>query len=339
LTGERFFDSSDAVGVPGEIQHVSSNANADKQERAGKARSSNLPLATEEPINLLLHRPLAGLLVKVLAVLSVTPNQVTVASGVIGFTAAVFMTIAGRYPLAWAAAAGVLMLLSVVLDCADGQLARLRGEASLVGRALDGTIDIIPIASVFVGSGLYLMQRGIPTYYVLPVGFLAGYSWRLHASGYDRAKQLFIANTRAGTRSNALPTLAEIDAQREELLAEGRRGLAFVMTVFRLYTIGQHKGRHANVYGLARPPMKDDRKRALYRELFAPYMRWWSWNGIGTHHFLTYTAALLTPIWPTAMLVVWWIILIPMNVLYAITRVWGRRLEAQLATRLGETAG
>ena len=290
---------------------------------------------TEELVDLRVHRPLAALLVQRLQASPVSSNQVTIASGIIGMAAGIVIAVAGPLSPGWVSFAGLLIFFSVILDCADGQLARLRGEASLVGRALDGTIDILPITSVFIGFAVYLMRLGISPLYVVLVGLVAGLSWRLHASGYDLAKQLYIANTRPGTLHLSLPSETEIEAERQRLVAQGKPALALVMVIFQLYTKGQHGGRHNDIHGLDHRPMHDDAERALYRDLFTANMRCWSWNGIGFHHLLTYAAALVTPLWPTAILISWWIIIIPMNVLYAVTRRRATRLEARLAELSG----
>lgn len=296
---------------------------------------SDLSRDTEELVDLYFHRVLATCLVERLLPLPVTSNQVTIASGLAGLAAGVCIALAGPYTLAWVAIGGILVLISVVLDCADGQLARLRGEASLVGRALDGSIDIVPVVSVFVGSALFLVHHGLSPTYVAPVALVAGYSWKRHAAGYDRAKQLYLANTRFDARRDCLPTMEEIEAERQRLLAHGRIVLACAMTIFKVYTKAQQQDSTSGDFGLSRPLMQTDAQRALYRRMFARHMRWWSWNGIGTHHLVIYAAALLTPLWPTALVAAWWIIIIPMNVLHLVTYLWGRRLEDRLASRLG----
>ena len=89
--------------------------------------------------NRLVARPLAAVLVVPLARTAITPNQVTFA------TLPVFL--AGAAVLAalptWGAliAGAAIIELSYVLDCADGQLARLKGSSSPVGAHLDFLMD------------------------------------------------------------------------------------------------------------------------------------------------------------------------------------------------------
>lgn len=80
-----------------------------------------------------------------------TPNQITFINIVVGF-AACAMAAAG-----WFALAGALMILQLVLDSVDGELARLRFMHSKFGMALDNIsddiIDNLFIAMLGVGIG------------------------------------------------------------------------------------------------------------------------------------------------------------------------------------------
>jgi CDP-alcohol phosphatidyltransferase-like enzyme len=89
--------------------------------------------------NRFVARPLAAVLVVPLARTPVTPNQVTFA------TLPVFLAGAALLALlpSWGAlvAGAAIIELSYVLDCADGQLARLKGTSSPVGAHLDFLMD------------------------------------------------------------------------------------------------------------------------------------------------------------------------------------------------------
>jgi phosphatidylglycerophosphate synthase len=89
--------------------------------------------------NRFVARPLAAVVIVPLARTSVTPNQITLA------TLAVFL--AGAAVMAFLPGWGALCVgagiveISYVLDCADGQLARLKGTSSPVGAHLDFLMD------------------------------------------------------------------------------------------------------------------------------------------------------------------------------------------------------
>jgi len=89
--------------------------------------------------NRFVARPLAAVVIVPLSRTGVTPNQITLA------TLAVFVFGAAWLALrpSWGAlcAGAVILEISYVLDCADGQLARLKGMSSPVGAHLDFLMD------------------------------------------------------------------------------------------------------------------------------------------------------------------------------------------------------
>src|SRR3954469_15081679 len=117
--------------------------------------SSLKPLEVEEPIDVWVHRPPAYVLAKILLPTPVSPNLVTIGSILASFAAgaAIFARFRWHLPLA-----GVLIFSSAVLDCCDGQLARLRKSSSAFGRMLDGVADLVG-STVVVGGGAWLVLR------------------------------------------------------------------------------------------------------------------------------------------------------------------------------------
>jgi len=84
-------------------------------------------------------RPPAAIVVYAVKGTRITPNQITFLSAVIAAAAcAMFAALPGW---TWLVVAALVFELSFVLDCADGQLARLRKQASTVGHLLDFLMD------------------------------------------------------------------------------------------------------------------------------------------------------------------------------------------------------
>src|SRR6185369_10693433 len=82
---------------------------------------------------------LAAILVVPLARTGITPNQVTFATLPVFLAGAAVLAL---WPSWGALVAGAAIIeLSYVLDCADGQLARLKGTSSPVGAHLDFLMD------------------------------------------------------------------------------------------------------------------------------------------------------------------------------------------------------
>lgn len=97
-------------------------------------------------------RPPAAIVVYLAQRTRITPNQITFLSVVVAAAACALWIAVPGYP---ALVAGALVFeLSFVLDCADGQLARLRKQASPIGHLLDFLMDelkaMLVLASVAV---------------------------------------------------------------------------------------------------------------------------------------------------------------------------------------------
>jgi archaetidylinositol phosphate synthase len=109
-----------------------------------------------------LFRPLAQVVVVMLAPLRVPPPAVVVAAATAGCAGAVELA---RGHLVVAA---LLVQSKTVLDNADGQLARLTNRVTLLGRYLDSECDLFVDAALFAALGWYT-HRPV----VCAIGFLA----------------------------------------------------------------------------------------------------------------------------------------------------------------------
>ncbi|HUJ57839.1 MAG TPA: CDP-alcohol phosphatidyltransferase family protein [Kofleriaceae bacterium] len=92
-------------------------------------------------------RPPAAIVVYVLRGTPITPNQVTFLSAVIAAGACAMFALLPGWP--WLVAAAAVFELSFVLDCADGQLARVRKMASPLGHLLDFLMDELKAMLLF----------------------------------------------------------------------------------------------------------------------------------------------------------------------------------------------
>lgn len=100
-----------------------------------------------------LMRPLARALGAAVAATSITPNQITVLAMVMGLAAAVVASFGGYLH---GVVAGVLLWAGAVLDCADGELARLRLSTSRLGEWLDSVADEVSTYGLLFGISLGL---------------------------------------------------------------------------------------------------------------------------------------------------------------------------------------
>ncbi len=113
-------------------------------------KSSLKLLEVEEVIELFFYRPLAFLFVKLIYSTNITPNQVTLLGLVFGVAGGI--TLASNNPEHMPIVA-LLFIIFNVLDCSDGQLARLKGNGTPFGRILDGMADYMVSLSAYLGIG------------------------------------------------------------------------------------------------------------------------------------------------------------------------------------------
>jgi hypothetical protein len=130
-------------------------------------------------------RPPAAVVVYLLRGTPITPNQVTFLSVLVAAGAcAIWIAVPG-----WAGAGigAAVFELSFVLDCADGQLARLRAKTSVVGHLLDFLMDEIKAFLVFgaVAARLWIETRD-DLYLLAGLGGLAALASGISITSFTR---------------------------------------------------------------------------------------------------------------------------------------------------------
>jgi putative membrane protein len=122
--------------------------------RAARALWASLGSSADGLVDKYFNRPVGRLLSKALVHTAVSPNQVSIAATLLGvFSAWLFAR--GDY---WSALWGAVFLqVSAIVDCVDGDLARVLFKESRLGRWLDIAGDQVVHFSVFtcIGVGLY----------------------------------------------------------------------------------------------------------------------------------------------------------------------------------------
>ncbi len=158
--------------------------------------------------NTWIHRVARVTVVKPLVHTAVTPNQVTTVRLLTGIAAAV--VIGAGSPL-WQNLGAAVFVLSVVLDRADGDLARLTGRTSASGHRYDMIADAVSNALVLIGLGIGLRDGGFG-HLSVSMGLVAGVSVAAILWLVMRIEEL------KGTRAAELPSVAGFDADDAVLL-------------------------------------------------------------------------------------------------------------------------
>jgi phosphatidylglycerophosphate synthase len=159
-------------------------------------RASLKPLEVEEPIDVWVHRPLAYLFARACFRLPISPDVVTLLSIVAGLSSACALVAEFPHHLQLG---GALLFFSAVLDCADGQLARMRGTSSIFGRMLDGCADLITVGAVAPAT-VWVMWRSLATPMwergtVVLLACITMVTTSFHTTMYDHYKNVFLRLT------------------------------------------------------------------------------------------------------------------------------------------------
>lgn len=117
---------------------------------------------TEETFDLIFYRPIGYVWALICRRLGIVPNAVTIVAIILGTAGGVLFAF-GSLPLTlWAI---VLIVIANSLDSADGQLARMTGQYSRLGRFLDGMCGDIWFVTIYVAVAYRLSgQEGWSTY-------------------------------------------------------------------------------------------------------------------------------------------------------------------------------
>ncbi len=247
-------------------------------------KKSLKPLEVEEPVDVWIHRPLAFLLAKSLLPTGVSPNWVTLSSMCCGGLAAACLL--GDQPrLQWGA---LFLFLSAIFDCADGQLARLRGTSSAFGRMLDGVADLVVIiAAIASGSSVIWTKYHETPWLVGCLVVLTAFTvvtGSFHTSMYDHYKNLYLRLTHEGYHEGE-----DYEAAQARHAEGAQQGIVarIVWPIYMFYVRSQTGYvRHFDPYTTMRLnalPAYTPEQAELYRKHMAPVMRIWrTWFGFGS---------------------------------------------------------
>ncbi len=251
--------------------------------------------AVEEPVDLMIHRPLGYLIARLFYPTRVSPDALTLLSMAVGIASGICVAFAfGPSHAVFMPAAAGLYVLSAIIDCSDGQLARMRQSSSRYGRMLDGAVDaVVQTAIVPLAVAQMVWRRGGlhgPTNWMWLVAAIAAILLGVrHTTLYDHYKNLWSRNTEANPRD--CDDLE--DLQRDEQAARARGPLS-LLDWFRFAMYGVHLKLVRQTIEWIDPfvparfsemPSYSSERAAQYRQLNQRLMRAWSFFGIGTHIF------------------------------------------------------
>jgi phosphatidylglycerophosphate synthase len=274
----------------------------------------------EELVDVYFYRRLGIVFARAARALRLTPNSVSVLAGVAG-------TIGGAllYDARLAIGGWLLLVVHGVLDSADGQLARLTGQTSELGRILDGVAGYFTHVAIFVALALRAEADGAgPEVWLWTL--LAGASVAAHAQLYEYHRVSYLRFAIQGTvpasggtaARSATDRSAQVASSLATLLYRAARGYESIQS--RL--TGIHPRVEALISARAADGQVTPKDRARYRSHFYPVVR--GWNTLGDN-VRRYAIGVLVLTGRLDWFVPW--ILGPMNVVVAALFVWQWRRD------------
>lgn len=239
-------------------------------------------IEAEEVVDLLFFRPLAFIFVKLIYPTSLTPNQISVFSMIFGIFAGASI---GMGSVESVFVGGILLATSSMLDCADGQLARLKKNGTLFGRLLDGTIDYVSTLSIFIGIGFWGAHIwGDPVQW-WSIVIVTGITYAFQAGLVDYYRSEYISNTEG--KANFVEN--ELESFQQELDAINQKGGQPVSKLLLSLYINYSKIQNAK-------KKASDTKRVSpedYVKNNKMLVRLWNLNGTASHAFILIICAFL----------------------------------------------
>jgi phosphatidylglycerophosphate synthase len=295
-------------------------------------------LDVEEPIDAGFHRPVAALVTTLARPTPITPNQITVSSLIVGLTGSLFLYQAffGQlwqqtwWQQTWLVRehlfllSGLFLFASVILDCADGQLARARGGGSRFGRILDGVVDALVLLPAYVILGFGILQE-FGQFWIW-IATVAGVSSWIRTAVYDRIKGIYLARTNpVGGAANGLETVDDVRADYERARQSGSLLERVLLRIYLTFLTVQDQLASGDTNDTTHEQTPEE--IASYRKSHRLTMRLASMMGLGTHMLLIYTSIAAAAVDLDALIFAQALLASIFNLLLVVVLVRGRNMQ------------
>ena len=261
----------------------------------------------EELADIYFFRPLGGLVARAAALLGFSPTQVTLVGGVVGVVAGLLL-----YDERLGLAGFALLIVHSVVDSADGQLARMTGRVTELGRILDGVGGYMTHAAIYVAITAGFVRRG-GSVSIIALAIVSALANTAHAQLYDYFRTIYAAVAIRGVapRRHAPIRLTPWAAALLRIYEATQRRL-----------IGSHRAVEAAIAARSANGVVSDADRARYRACFYWPVRGWNVLGDNTR---IYAVGVLA--WIHHLEWFFTFVLVPMNVAMAALWWWQRRAD------------
>lgn len=210
-------------------------------DRKSEYESTLKSMDTEEHIDLYFYRPIGYAWARLARRLGVTPNAITVASIFLGVGAGVCF----YFNNIWWNLLGMLLLIwADSFDSADGQLARMTGQYSRIGRILDGLSGDLWFAAIYVA--ICLRENVTSEFFsahhwvIWVMAVVTGLCHATQAAMADYYRQFHLYFLK-GESGSELETASDLRLKYDALSWRRDFWSKLVMTFYLNYTVGQER--------------------------------------------------------------------------------------------------
>lgn len=210
--------------------------------------------------------------------LNMTPTHISIISLIVGMIGGGLLFYQDQV---WIVAiGGFLIVLAGVLDSSDGQLARMTGQSSEIGRIIDGLIDNLVFVACYLGGCLYFF----PEYgwWIIVLAAASGYAQSFKAALYEFYKSEFLFLS-GRMEAGYIPTnIKELKPTGSKWYHKIMDGLYLDYTKKQLNYSTRSENDRVNMQHFSQENTKDFRVK--YSEMNKRLLFWWAWlSGSNTH--------------------------------------------------------
>lgn len=281
-------------------------------------------IETENYIDRVFYRPIGYKIAKSLIGTGITPNAVTIVSIFVGIAAGVFWIF--PYSITFALLGILSLVVANILDCVDGQLARLTGIKSEVGRILDGIAGDLWFVMIYLAI-IYRTSNDFSTHFDISlntslwifwsVALISSYSHLNQAAltDYYKTLHLFFVSKEKGKEFENSESIKE----RLKTMPKGIN--RFITILYLPYTRNQERQTPhlqklladlKNQYGADIP----EEVRISFREKSGKLMKLIDWMTFNGRSIVLFLSAIFNVIW---LYFIWDIVVL--NILKRVIRV------------------
>ncbi len=271
----------------------------------------------EELADVYFFRPLGMVVARAARALRLTPTFITVFGAIVGVAGGALL-----YDARLAFAGFALIILHSILDSSDGQLARMTGQVTELGRLLDGVGGYVTHAAIYIAIVAASLARGVgATVWLWAV--LAAIANGAHAQMYDYHRSVY---ARVVMRQTAR---ASKQIARAPAAGDVPRGIVTAYERVQTWLAGLHRTVEAAIDERSSRGMVRAGDRERYRAVFYWPVRGWNLLGDNTRFYAVGVLAWLQHLdWFFAF------ILLPMNAAFALLWLWQARADRRFLAGL-----